>query len=83
MCREYGIYVEAQENMGSLKEMIDKAVDKLGNKSTKVTAFRKISETAFKNYMKMATEFGLTPSSFSRLSVAKPNESTDPMKEFL
>ena len=71
LCSEYGIYREAQENMSSISAMIDRGIDKYGNKITKVTAFRKVSEKAFANYLKMATEFGLTPSSISRIVATK------------
>lgn len=80
---EYGVYVEAQENMNKISDMIDTGTDKQGNKFTKVTAYRKISEKAFTNYMRMSVEFGLTPASVSNVLMTPKEKQADPMGEFL
>ena len=83
LCSEYGVYVEAQENMSEISDMIDSGYDKQANKFTKVTAYRKISEKAFANYLRMSAEFGLTPASISNVMMTPKEKQADPMSEFL
>jgi len=67
LCREYGIYWEAEENMKTLESRYKTFTDKLGNKKTEITAIHMISKEALKLSMKIAVEFGLTPASISKI----------------
>jgi len=83
LCSEYGIYREAQNNMKSVVDMIHKGIDSNSNTITRVNALRRISQQAFDNFRKMATEFGLTPSTVSKVTATNDEKKNDPMSDYL
>ena len=73
LCREFGIYWEAELSMKNLYDRWVSITDSQGNKRTVATAQHKISKEALANAVKLASEFGLTPASMSKIS-AQPEK---------
>lgn len=67
MCREYGIYWEAESEMKKLSDRWDEIIDKDNNKKTTPSAKHTISKESLKNALRISTEFGLTPASISKI----------------
>ena len=81
-CNEIGIYREiAQELQGNFTEQ---TVDKDGRlRSSKIAPKYKVMQNALQNAMKIATQFGFTPSSRASLSMPdKDEEKTDDFNFF-
>ena len=72
-CNEIGIYREiAQELQGNFTEQ---TVDKDGRlRSSKIAPKYKVMQNALQNAMKIATQFGFTPSSRASLSIPEQDE---------
>ena len=72
-CNEIGIYREiAQELQGNFTEQ---TVDKDGRlRSSKIAPKYKVMQNALQNAMKIATQFGFTPSSRASLSMPEQDE---------
>ena len=72
-CNEIGIYREiAQELQGNFTEQ---TVDKDGRlRSTKIAPKYKVMQNALQNAMKIATQYGFTPSSRASLSMPEQDE---------
>ena len=72
-CNEIGIYREiAQELQGNFTEQ---TVDKDGRlRSSKIAPKYKVMQNALQNAMKIATNFGFTPSSRASLSMPEQDE---------
>jgi P27 family predicted phage terminase small subunit len=67
LCREYGIYWEAEEGMKELKDRYETITDKAGNDKTVLTAKHLLSKESLRLAMKISVEFGLTPASVSKI----------------
>ncbi len=81
-CNEIGIYRDiAQELQGNFTEQ---TVDKDGRlRSSKIAPKYKVMQNALQNAMKIATQFGFTPSSRASLSMPeKDEERTDDFNFF-
>ena len=78
-CNEIGIYREiAQELQGNFTEQ---TVDKDGRlRSSKIAPKYKVMQNALQNAMKIATQFGFTPS--SRASLSMPNQDEESTDDF-
>ena len=72
-CNEIGIYREiAQELQGNFTEQ---TIDKDGRlRSSKIAPKYKVMQNALQNAMKIATQFGFTPSSRASLSMPEQDE---------
>jgi len=78
-CNEIGIYREiAQELQGNFTEQ---TVDKDGRlRSSKIAPKYKVMQNALQNAMKIATQFGFTPS--SRASLSMPDQDEERTDDF-
>ena len=78
-CNEIGIYREiAQELQGNFTEQ---TVDKDGRlRSSKIAPKYKVMQNALQNAMKIATQFGFTPS--SRASLSMPEQEDEKTDDF-
>ena len=75
LCREFGIYWEAEKEMTKLSDRWEEIPDKNGNKRTSPTAKHKISKEALNNAMRLAVEFGLTPASLHKIPMQQKEKS--------
>ena len=72
-CNEIGIYREiAQELQGNFTEQTIDSKDRL--RMTKINPKYKVMQNALQNAMKIATQFGFTPSSRASLSMPEQDE---------
>ena len=74
LCREYGIYWEAETRMKSLNDRWESIEDKQGNVKTVPSALHKISKEALNNAKMLAVEFGLTPATIGKISATPTNK---------
>ena len=65
-CYEYGIYWEASKKYNTLESRIEET-----KSGSRVAPAHKVIQSAFANWMKLATEFGLTPASVSKIIAIK------------
>jgi len=76
-CVEFATWLEAEENIQEHGKLI-----KAQSGFPMQSPWLAIRNKAFANMLKIAAEFGMSPSSMSRVSVVKP-EKEDPMEAFL
>ena len=85
LCNEYGTYCESDDIVKAkgleVEEEIYSQKGELVGVKTIANPMLKVRNDALKNYIKLATEFGLTPA--SRTRIAKPESKPDnPFGEF-
>lgn len=77
-CETYSIWIDAIHNIHKLGMLI-----KAPSGYPMVTPYMSIANKASEKMAKFLTEFGMTPSSRSRINVPKPEKESDPLKEYL
>ncbi len=88
LATEIGTYIEAKNMVKKPGNLVNEIydVDKEGNKylvKININPYQKIATESFKNITKLATEFGLTPTSVARIVSIMTNEkSNNPFDNF-
>lgn len=91
-CHCFGRWMEAEQEVKRLGIVVEEPIVKFDRESgeAEIIGYRykknpavTISETAMKIMKSFLVEFGMTPSSRSRVHIEKPNPEADPLEEFL
>lgn len=77
-CEIYSQWVDAVEKTHRFGTLV-----KSHNGFPKISDYVSIANKASEKMAKFLTEFGMTPSSRSRINVPKPEKENDPLKEYL
>lgn len=83
-CNEIATYVDCQRKMREQNSRVMVIKDDNGKiKYAQQVPFQKIANEALEKALKLAAEFGLTPSARTRIGTIKESEEHDPVAELL
>ena len=83
-CQAYGRWMEAERALTAMKSnAFGGMLLKTGNGSVMVNPVLKVAERAMNDMVKIAAEFGMTPSARSRIEAAPKLQENDPLAKFL
>jgi len=83
-CQAYGRWMEAERALTAMRSnAFGGMLLKTGNGSVMVNPLLKVAERAMNDMVKIAAEFGMTPSARSRIEAAPKLQENDPLAKFL